>query len=104
MRATGPKQTQRPGGMQNSNGDDGGVGTANQGEFCGSRGRDALAPRRIEDYPAAREVPRGNREVYLFFLVYLFGVSSRIKNCGLKLAIYSYKKIAASSGNVPGCI
>ena len=62
-----PKQAQLPGGMQNSNGDDGEMGTANQGEFCGSRGRDALAPRRIQDYPAAREVPEGYREVYLFF-------------------------------------
>ena len=86
--------------MQNSNGDDGEMGTANEGQFCGSRGRDALSARRIEDYPHFCT----NREVDLFFLVYLFGVSSRIKNCGLKLAIYSYKKIAASSGNVPGCI
>ena len=70
MRATGPKQTQRPGGMQDSNGDDAGMGTANQGEFCGSRGRDALAPRRIEDYPAAPIFVQTER--YTFFFWYTF--------------------------------
>ena len=53
-------------GMQKSNGDDGEMGTANQGEFCGSRGRDALAPRRIEDYPAAHIFVQTERYTFFF--------------------------------------
>ena len=64
---TGPKQTQRPGGMQESNGDDGEIGTANQEEFCGSRGRDPLAPRRIEGYPAALIFLHTERYAFFFF-------------------------------------